>query len=162
MRVSVPSRVGAVSRQKSPDRASGTGVAPRRRRADHGHHSEESIMTLTVRIAAVLGACVLLAGPLAAQTPTDDAAAAQPAGAEARPTDDSPGRNLAIRYFRPLDQRGINVFETTKQAGPEFTGFRLEFGAAFTSQVQNLSHRNTATANVVNGVNTNQLADIGF
>ena len=44
----------------------------------------------------------------------------------------------------------------------EFTGFKLDFGAAFTSQVQDLSHSNTAAPNVVNGVNANQLADIGF
>ena len=54
------------------------------------------------------------------------------------------------------------MFETTKDPGAEFTGFKLDFGAAFTSQVQNLSHSNTAAPNVVNGVNANQLADIGF
>jgi hypothetical protein len=67
-----------------------------------------------------------------------------------------------MQYFRPQDQRGLNVFETTKNPGVEFTGFKLDFGAGFTSQVQNLSHRNTAAANMVNGVNANQLASIGF
>ena len=43
-----------------------------------------------------------------------------------------------------VDQRGINVFETTKAPGVEFTGFKLDIGASFTSQVQNLSHSNTA------------------
>ena len=46
--------------------------------------------------------------------------------------------------------------------GAEFTGFKLDFGAAFTSQVQNLTHANTAVPVMVSGVNTNQLADIGF
>ena len=36
----------------------------------------------------------------------------------------------------PQDKRGINVFETTKDPGVEFTGFKLDFGAAFTSQIQ--------------------------
>jgi hypothetical protein len=67
-----------------------------------------------------------------------------------------------MQYFRPLDKRGINVFETTKEPGVEFTGFKLDFGAAFTSQVQNLSHSNTAIPVMASGVNTNQLADIGF
>ena len=67
-----------------------------------------------------------------------------------------------MQYFRSQDKRGINVFETTKDPGVEFTGFKLDFGAAFTSQVQNLSHRNTAAPNIVSGVNANQLADIGF
>src|SRR5690606_20218544 len=46
--------------------------------------------------------------------------------------------------------------------GVEFTGFKLDFGAAFTSQVQDLAHRNTAVPNMVNGVDANQLQNIGF
>src|ERR1051325_5549375 len=72
------------------------------------------------------------------------------------------GRPITIQYLRALDKRGINVFETTKNPGAEFSGFKLDFGAAFTSQVQNLSHTNTAAPNIVSGVDTNQLADIGF
>jgi hypothetical protein len=72
------------------------------------------------------------------------------------------GRPQTIQYIRALDQRGINTFETTKTAGAEYQGFRLDFGAGFTSQVQDLSHSNTASPNVVNGVNTNQLEPIGF
>ena len=77
----------------------------------------------------------------------------------------TPGRRAGrstIQYFRPHDQRGINVFETTKTPGVEFTGFKLDFGAAFTSQLQDLSHSNTAAPNVVSGVNANQLEPIGF
>jgi hypothetical protein len=72
------------------------------------------------------------------------------------------GRPIVIQYFRAADRRGINVFETSKDPGVEFTGVRLDFNAAFTSQVQSLDHSNAAVPNVVNGVNTNQLADIGF
>src|SRR5918993_1438136 len=72
------------------------------------------------------------------------------------------GRPQTIQYLRAQDKRGLNVFETTKDPGVEFTGFRIDFGAAFTSQVQNLKHSTTALPNIVNGVNTNQLADIGF
>jgi hypothetical protein len=72
------------------------------------------------------------------------------------------GRPMTIQYLRPADKRGLNMFETTKVPGAEFTGFRLDFGAAFTSQVQNLEHSTSALPNVVNGVNANQLADIGF
>ena len=54
------------------------------------------------------------------------------------------------------------MFESPKAPGVEYTGFKLDWGAAFTSQVQSLSHSNTATPNMVSGVNTNQLADIGF
>ena len=72
------------------------------------------------------------------------------------------GRPMTIQYLRAQDKRGLNVFETTKDPGAPFTGFKLDFGAAFTSQVQNLSHGNTAAPNVVNGVNANQLQSIGF
>ena len=37
------------------------------------------------------------------------------------------------------------MFETTKNPGVEFSGFKLDFGAAFTSQVQSLSHRNSVS-----------------
>jgi hypothetical protein len=72
------------------------------------------------------------------------------------------GRPVTMQYYRAVDQRGINVFETTKDPGVEYTGFKLDINAAFTSQVQNLSHRNGATPVLVNGVNTNQLQNIGF
>jgi hypothetical protein len=72
------------------------------------------------------------------------------------------GRPVTIQYLRALDQRGTNVFETTKTPGVEYKGFKLDFGGAFTSQLQDLSHSNTAAPNVVNGVNANQLEPIGF
>jgi hypothetical protein len=72
------------------------------------------------------------------------------------------GRPIPMQYYRAQDQRGVNVFETTKDPGAEFKGVRLDFGAAFTSQVQNITHRNTAEPVIVNNVNTNQLQDIGF
>src|SRR5262249_52903170 len=42
-----------------------------------------------------------------------------------------------------------------------YTGFQLQWGAAFTQQFQHLDHENTAAPNVVGGVNLNQLIDIG-
>jgi hypothetical protein len=121
------------------------------------------------RIAAIVGALAFCAGTAAAQqaaTPAEPAAATPPA-AEAPPdppADVNPldGRPITIQHSRPLDKRGINVFETSKDPGVEYTGFKLDWGAAFTSQVQSLSHSNTADANIVAGVNTNELADIGF
>ena len=72
------------------------------------------------------------------------------------------GRPITIQHLRPQDQRGINVFETTKEPGVEYKGFKIDFGAAFTSQVQTLQHENTAAPNMVNGVNANQLIEIGI
>ena len=120
-------------------------------------------MTLRLRTAAAAGALLLSAAPLAAQAPPTEPSDGGQVAAQEQTTAPKPeGRPIALQYFRPLDQRGINVFETTKDPGVEFTGFKLDIGASFASQVQNLSHRNAAVPNVVNGVNANQLADIGF
>jgi hypothetical protein len=70
-------------------------------------------------------------------------------------------RPIEIQYFRPQDQRGLNVFEAPKVAAAPWEGFKLSFGAAFTQQFQALEHENTASARVVNNVNQNQLVEIG-
>src|SRR5829696_7142563 len=57
-------------------------------------------------------------------------------------------------YWRPYDQRGINVFETSKQADSiPFEGLRVRFGAGFTQQFQDLKHENTALNNGGTGAN---------
>lgn len=51
-------------------------------------------------------------------------------------------------YWRPYDQRGINVFETSKAADSlAYTGPRIRFGAGFTQQFQNLKHENPLAIN---------------
>jgi hypothetical protein len=47
-----------------------------------------------------------------------------------------------IQYFRPYDQRGINVFETSKDDTVAYDGFKLRIGAGFTQNYQNLQHSN--------------------
>lgn len=72
-------------------------------------------------------------------------AVAAPAGAQS--VTDSAGieqRKLDIQYFRPQDQRGINMFETPKIAGAAYEGFKIQWGAAFAQQFQGLTHENTA------------------
>jgi hypothetical protein len=48
----------------------------------------------------------------------------------------------AMQYFRYYDQRGINVFETTKDDTVVYDGFKLRIGAGFTQGYQNLKHSN--------------------
>jgi hypothetical protein len=72
-----------------------------------------------------------------------------------------------MQYYRAVDKRGLNVFETTKDAGAEFTGVKVDVNAAFTSQLQWLDHSNSAVPVMIPGTNgqpfnSNQLADIGF
>ena len=139
-------------------------------------------MRTTFRLASTFSALLLLTAPLAAQQAPDDSKGTGASGGTAdRPAAAAPvektdeekaaeeakkswveGRPMTIQYLRAADKRGLNVFETTKDPGVAFKGFKLDFGAAFTSQVQNLSHQNSASPNVVSGVNANQLADIGF
>lgn len=79
-----------------------------------------------------------------------------------------------IQYLRPQDKRGLNMFETPKVAGVQYTGFALQWGAAFTQQFQGLSHENTADSVAVAAVapspgnagsaaisNRNRLMEIG-
>jgi hypothetical protein len=136
------------------------------------------VMTSTFRFVLPLTAWLAMMAPAAAQQstatqPPDDMSSAPKATvvddtaktAATEAAGDSAwkkGRPIAIQYVRPLDQRGANVFETSKTPGVEYTGFKLDFGAAFTSQVQNLSHSNTAAPNVVSGVDANKLEPIGF
>ena len=73
-------------------------------------------------------------------------------------------RRIEIQHIRPLDQRGLNVFEAPKEAGVPFDGFKLSFGAAFTQQMQGLSHANAADsvpATPTDPTNANRLMDIG-
>ncbi len=67
---------------------------------------------------------------------------------------------IQIQNFRPADQRGVNVFESPKQSGVPFTGFKLQFGAAFRQQFQGLDHTNTAAAVMSGTTNVNKLIDI--
>ena len=100
--------------------------------------------------------------PVVAKTPEEEAAAKAEAEKQALKDAWKKGRPITMQYYRAVDQRGINVFETTKNPGVEYSGFKLDINAAFTSQVQNLHHSNTAVPVMVNGVNTNELQKIGF
>jgi hypothetical protein len=132
-------------------------------------------MTRMLHVATILGTWLSMAPPVLAQDTTGPATSAPPAtpvtaaatsedttAQEAALASWKKGRPIAMQYYRPVDKRGINMFETTKTPGVEFTGFKLDFNAAFTSQVQWIDHRNTALPNMVNGVNASRLADIGF
>jgi hypothetical protein len=69
------------------------------------------------------------------------------------------GQRSEIQYFRPYDQRGVNVFETSKVDTVGFDGeLKLRIGANFTQQFQSLKHSNSE--NIVGEVNKNALYDL--
>ncbi|MEY4094063.1 MAG: hypothetical protein RLZZ53_1262 [Acidobacteriota bacterium] len=124
-------------------------------------------MTRKFTLLTALAALAIIAAPAAAQdsgtpAPTGSAPAGAADAQEQKDNSWKDGRAQSIQYIRFMDQRGLQQFETTKKPGVEFTSFKFELSAAFTSQVQDLKHENTALPNIVNGVNTNQLQDIGF
>ena len=124
------------------------------------------VASLATAVPAVAQQTEATATPPPAVAPATDPA--KPAGEETKTEEQKifeswkKGREIPIQYYRALDRRGLNVFETTKTPGVEFKGFKLDFGAAFTSQVQNLKHENRAIPVVTSGVDANKLQNIGF
>lgn len=119
--------------------------------------------------------CFAIAAAIVAATPMAAQSVASPpsTGAGATSGSDSTGSVAAsvsnaallplieIQHLRPRDQRGINVFEPSKDDDVPFTNLKIGFGAAFTQQFQGLDHSNAAAPKVTNGVDANQLIQIG-
>lgn len=135
-------------------------------------------MTASTRFSAIFVASLLSASTIIAQQAPANKPVDTPAGstttATPRTTDSSKvdakaaplasasyAPQIGIQRLRPVDQRGINVFETPKKSAVPYSGFKLEWGAAFTQQFQNLDHSNTASPRMVGSVNMNQPVAIG-
>jgi len=119
-------------------------------------------MTTTIRVLAALavGASTALAQNVEQTSGGDKkdsgstpSAAATPASKTVNP--------IVIQHLRPTDKRGIYLFESPKDDEVAYTGFRVDWGAAFTQQFQGLKHSNAADPKVVSGVNQNELMPIG-
>ena len=113
-----------------------------------------------VAIAAIAYAIPLLAQNSPSDT-TTKATVTTDSGAAKKAENPSSVQTIEIQRLRPVDARGLNVYEAPKNDGVPYTGFKLAWGAAFTQQFQGLGHYNTATPNVVSGVNKNQLMTLG-
>src|SRR5687767_13598984 len=131
-------------------------------------------MTMRTKSSFVLtAAAMLIALPAGAQqgaaTPDTMAVPAPvvkpapaPAESTTAPKSFAWASKIELQNFRPLDQRGINNFESPKEETVEYTGFKLSWGAAFTQQMQALDHSTGAASRVVNGVEQNRLTKIGL
>ncbi len=108
-----------------------------------------------IRTAAL---ALLVASPLLAQKATEtkasDTTKKNEAAVSTQPA-------IMIQHLRPQDQRGISIFEPPKNDDVPYNGFKLDWGAAFTQQLQALEHTNAAAPKLVNGVDANQLINIG-
>ena len=58
-------------------------------------------------------------------------------------------QDLKLNYFRANDQRGINVFETSKESTVPYDGVKIAVGGHFTQQFQAIDHENTASPKLV-------------
>src|SRR5919202_1255600 len=124
--------------------------------------------TMRYRNPITLAGLILFATPAFAQT---QVASSEPAKVDtgstttaAAPKKDEATkylRAIELQHIRPVDKRGLNVFEAPKDDNVPFTGFRLNIGGAFTQQFQGLDHSNTATPKLVAGVDQNKLVQIG-
>jgi hypothetical protein len=95
-----------------------------------------------VKSVLMVAATVAFTAPLSAQ--------------QAAPSPESFQPPTVVQYLRPYDQRGINIFETPKVENVPYTGFALQWGAAFTQQFQSLSHEtagSTALKDIGSGFN---------
>lgn len=92
----------------------------------------------------------------AAKTPSSTATGGT---AKAAPVSTAPV--VEIQHIRPMDQRGLNIFETPKDDDVAYTGFKLQWGAAFSQEFQGLDHKNTADPKLVSGVDANKLIQLG-
>jgi hypothetical protein len=121
-------------------------------------------------IATAVGAVLLYAAPITAQAPpTDPAPGATTTQTEEKqaPEEKQPpenGRPITMQHFRPLDQRGINIFETPKSdmGGPD--EFKVRIGGNFAQQFQSLDHSNNADSVAISATdptNANRLVNLG-
>ena len=55
-----------------------------------------------------------------------------------------------LMYWRPADQRGVDMFEDPKVDSTVFDGVRVRVGGAFAQQFQALSHENSAVGDEAN------------
>jgi hypothetical protein len=132
---------------------------------------------LLAGVAALLGVSPALAQQSAGQLAQNDTgkatgeatatAVAADKEADAKAARMSTQPATTIQYMRPNDQRGINVFETPKEAGAPYTGFKLDWSAAFTQQFQGLDHSNNADPRMLPNTtggqyNANELMNIGW
>lgn len=90
---------------------------------------------------------------------------AQSAASDTTKTDDiTLSTSLAtpvIQHRRPLDQRGLNMFDPPKRDSVPYRGPRIALGAAFAQEFQDLAHRNAAAPVYVNGEDVNALKSLG-
>jgi hypothetical protein len=81
----------------------------------------KALLRFTFTFAAVLA----MGAAAAAQTTPAAEANPSPAAAPQESIIET-GRPIVIQHVRPQDQRGVNMFETPKEPGVEYAGFKMD------------------------------------
>ena len=121
----------------------------------------KTLTSVLIAMTALATSMPLVAQNNATDTTSKTPAVADSGAAKKKAENPSSVQTIEIQRLRPVDARGLNVYETPKRDGVPYTGFKLGWGAAFTQQFQGLGHYNSAAPNVVSGVNKNQLMTLG-
>ena len=120
--------------------------------------------------AALFGASTAMAQDLAvAPVPATidsaiKASAPAPAKKSAAEARKSLFRTIDVQHVRPLDQRGLLMFETPKNDNVAWDGFKISWGAAFKQDFQHVQHANSADSvrtSATDLTNKNRLIGIG-
>src|SRR5690349_14852667 len=99
------------------------------------------LTSVLIAMTALANAMPALAQNNVADT-TTKATAATDSGTTKKAETPSSVQTIEIQRLRPVDARGLNVYEAPKNDGVPYTGFKLAWGAAFTQQFQGLGHYN--------------------
>ena len=121
----------------------------------------KTLTSVLIAMTALATSMPLVAQNNATDTTPKTPAVADSGAAKKKAENPSSVQTIEIQRLRPVDARGLNVYEAPKNDGVPYTGFKLAWGAAFTQQFQGLGHYNSAAPNVVSGVNKNQLMTLG-
>ena len=122
---------------------------------------------LSLTAVALLSANVATAQDVtlaSAESTTDSVTATETAPAKKKVTRSMLQKRIEIQNIRPMDQRGLNMFEAPKAESLPYDGFKLAFGAAFSQTFQGIQHENTADSiptSATVATNANRLATIG-
>jgi len=65
-------------------------------------------------------------------------------------------KSTPLQYWRAYDQRGVNVFEPSKEEAKEFEGLKVRIGGNFAQQYQGLDHSNDAEEVLFPGTDINR------
>src|SRR5699024_5280204 len=120
----------------NPNPGSSCGFGNARPRNLRPAHSGENIMKTTTSLFALVAMALVSTSAMAqsggGDTPTEAQATDTVEKAPSLKSVLTTQKKIEVQNYRPVDQRGINMFEPPKDDGTVYKGFALMWGASFT------------------------------